>query len=966
MPAQTALSSDYTIVDDKSTLPLLSADLSQRKTLKIRLSNGLEVYLISDPKIDQSGALLSVRVGSWEDPEEYPGIAHFLEHMLFMGTKKYPKEAEYQKFINEHGGSANAFTTDTFTSYMFSIDNNSFVEALDRFSDFFKEPLFNPSGVNRELQAIDQEYAKNLENDDWRMMYVDKEVANPEHPYHRFNMGNSSTLNKVAQKSLIDWYKKHYSANLMRVIVYSPLPMDQLRDLVVADFKDVPNTSKEEYTTDLPVFIGVPAAEMVYIEPIKNKRTLVLMWELPHAVADMKDEQPWTAACYVLGHEGEESLLAQLKREDLAEKIQCGANRLGAHNVELYLEIELTDAGVAKVNEVIAKTFQAIANLKDKGIPRYLFDEIQRMAQVNYQYQTREETFSFLMKHGMLLSDETLDTYPEQTYVIQKYNPEATKRLFYALTPQTAHYYLIAPDELSDITFTKKEKWLGAAYTVKPIAPALIEEWSLIKPDSRIDLPAVNPFIPKKLNITSDANTFKEKYTLPHPETIISNDKGKVYFAQDTYYRAPQIYWFFEIKTPQALQGNAQKVVLADIYVKSITDALKKFSYPASLAGLQFEVKRTQAGISIEINGYSENAELLFDEINKQLILHATAKEPQFELYKDSLKREYNDFFRKSPLQQSMEVLRALIYEKFTTSKQKAAAIEKVTYDKYDQYLSTLFEKTYVEGVLYGNMQKQQAEALVAKLLTALDSQPGPVELELRPEVIELSDVKGPFVIETNTKALGNAVILAIELPSFKKDTFDFKVRAAQQVLMQAIDTPFFSTLRTKQQTGYIVYSDANEAELHLFNLFAVQSNTHAVRDLLARFELFIEGYLQEMPHELSEENFNSIKDVLVFNLEQPPKDVEAMGELLHKIGFEYRGDFDWINKRISGIKELTYADFMKMSLEALGRQNKKRVAIFMKGQLPKENMFNYTESSLLQVRKLSDFTTIGISENVK
>ncbi len=62
---------------------------------------------------------------------------------------------------------------------MFSINNAAFEEGLDRFSNFFKEPLFNPSGVSRELQAIDQEYAKNLENDDVRAFYVDKSCPIP-------------------------------------------------------------------------------------------------------------------------------------------------------------------------------------------------------------------------------------------------------------------------------------------------------------------------------------------------------------------------------------------------------------------------------------------------------------------------------------------------------------------------------------------------------------------------------------------------------------------------------------------------------------------------------------------------------------------------------------------------------------------------------------------------------------------
>src|SRR5271154_3591211 len=77
---------DYKIINDRTKLPILTPVLATRKTQKIRLENNLEVLLISDPKTELSGAMMSVKTGSWENPDAYPGLAHFLEHMLFLGT----------------------------------------------------------------------------------------------------------------------------------------------------------------------------------------------------------------------------------------------------------------------------------------------------------------------------------------------------------------------------------------------------------------------------------------------------------------------------------------------------------------------------------------------------------------------------------------------------------------------------------------------------------------------------------------------------------------------------------------------------------------------------------------------------------------------------------------------------------------------------------------------------------------
>lgn len=96
------------------------------------------------------------------DPDELPGLAHFLEHMLFLGTEKYPEEDAYRKFIHEHGGSCNAFTSYEFTNFHFEVSPAHLVEALDHFAQFFISPLFTISATDRELNAVNNEYLSKL------------------------------------------------------------------------------------------------------------------------------------------------------------------------------------------------------------------------------------------------------------------------------------------------------------------------------------------------------------------------------------------------------------------------------------------------------------------------------------------------------------------------------------------------------------------------------------------------------------------------------------------------------------------------------------------------------------------------------------------------------------------------------------------------------------------------------------
>lgn len=150
---------------------------TQREYRIVKLANGIDCILISDDihgdnnsnssphsndeddeNVRPSAVALSVKVGYFADPFEVAGLAHFLEHMLFMGTKKYPGENEWEKFVSQHGGYSNASTDAEHTIYQFEINHKHLPEALDRFAQFFIAPLFHEGSSEREMKAVDSEF----------------------------------------------------------------------------------------------------------------------------------------------------------------------------------------------------------------------------------------------------------------------------------------------------------------------------------------------------------------------------------------------------------------------------------------------------------------------------------------------------------------------------------------------------------------------------------------------------------------------------------------------------------------------------------------------------------------------------------------------------------------------------------------------------------------------------------------
>lgn len=131
---------------------IIKSDEDKRSYRGLVLRNQMKVLLVSDSSTDKSAAAMDINVGkcrnfmffskklillnfigSLSDPDHLPGLAHFCEHMLFLGTEKYPIENDYMKFTSQHGGMSNATTFPDHTNYYFDILPEHLHSALDRY-----------------------------------------------------------------------------------------------------------------------------------------------------------------------------------------------------------------------------------------------------------------------------------------------------------------------------------------------------------------------------------------------------------------------------------------------------------------------------------------------------------------------------------------------------------------------------------------------------------------------------------------------------------------------------------------------------------------------------------------------------------------------------------------------------------------------------------------------------------------
>lgn len=245
-PSRMDISVDPAIASTCEDKILRSENDKDRKYRGLILRSGMRVMLVSDPTAKMSSGAMNVGVGSNSDPKEVQGIAHFLEHMLFLGTEKYPNETDYSKFINTHGGETNAYTDRENTQYYFTIASEQLEPALDRFSAFFVSPLFTESAKSRELNAIESEFQKTLKNDLWREYVLMYSLTDEKHPLNNFSAGNLKSLTEVPEtfgidvrEKLLEFYSTHYSSSIMCLCVVGKESLDRLQQLVLPLFSQV-------------------------------------------------------------------------------------------------------------------------------------------------------------------------------------------------------------------------------------------------------------------------------------------------------------------------------------------------------------------------------------------------------------------------------------------------------------------------------------------------------------------------------------------------------------------------------------------------------------------------------------------------------------------------------------------------------------------------------------------------------
>ena len=199
--------------------------LNHPHTQRLTLENGLTLCVRHESRLKRCAAVLRVAAGSHDVPAAWPGLAHFLEHLLFLGTERFPAADNLMAWVQRHGGQVNAKTCERHTDFFFELPLGAFEGGLERLCDMLAQPRMNLADQLREREVLHAEFIAWAREPSAQREIKLFQPLNPAHPLRAFHAGNRYSLpvpRANFQQALKDFYQRFYQTGQMTLSLSGP------------------------------------------------------------------------------------------------------------------------------------------------------------------------------------------------------------------------------------------------------------------------------------------------------------------------------------------------------------------------------------------------------------------------------------------------------------------------------------------------------------------------------------------------------------------------------------------------------------------------------------------------------------------------------------------------------------------------------------------------------------------------
>jgi nardilysin len=503
---------------------------------------------------------------------------------------------------------------------------------------------------------------------------------------------------------------------------------------------------------------------------------------------------------------------------------------------------------------------------------------------------------------------------------------DAVASLLTYLRPANVRVLLVSQTHTATVPdFDEKviqEKWFGVKYVKQFISEETLAKWkSVAHVHQDLQLPVQNPFIPRDFELVPESEFAGDVQVETHPF-------GKVWYKPDRVFRTPRASIAFLIQLPSIMK-SAENLVLTELFVKLVRDALNEYAYHASVAELMYSLRVKETGLELLFGGFSNKLGLLVELVTAKLFTPVFDAQ-RFYLIKQDLVREYKNALIK-PAHKAKYLRLQLLERQGFRREESITAAEAATLEQLTVFVANSLWKSgaFLATFAHGNIVSTTANELqrvVEEGLGRVASSPMLAEspndwparhihhLPVQPSGL-LLEAKSEHAEDKNT---------LVEY-YFQFGEHDVRMLAYADLLHQLMEEPLFDTLRTKQELGYDVSCTVRLTHGVIGYGITVKSSlfkTSYIRTCIDRFLVEFEHAIASMP----EEHFQDHIQAQILHKLEPD---HSLLEMTQRYWYEISSGrliFD-INERLASELELcTKLELLTYYREAILRSPKKLI----------------------------------------
>ena len=224
------------------------------------LHNGLRLITAPMPGMRSVSMAFYFTVGSRYEPDQLAGVSHFIEHMLFKGSRHYPTARLISEAIEGVGGVFNASTSKEITSYTARVPGEQLLIVMEVLADMIRHPLFEPAEIEKERSVIIEELSATRDDpQEWANLLID-EVMWPSLPLGRDDAGFVETVAQIERQQMLNYLDEHYLPNSLVISVAGNMDHAQVIQAAERIFKDWEARERPGWKESLPPRNTLPVA----------------------------------------------------------------------------------------------------------------------------------------------------------------------------------------------------------------------------------------------------------------------------------------------------------------------------------------------------------------------------------------------------------------------------------------------------------------------------------------------------------------------------------------------------------------------------------------------------------------------------------------------------------------------------------------------------------------------------------